>query len=60
MEQYVQDHVRDLTFAFADIGPKPRRNIQRLLHGKRAGRRQKDNDDDEEAEHLDDVQKERS
>jgi hypothetical protein len=43
----VQDHCGDFTFAFADMGQQPSRNVRRLLHGRRSGRsRQGDEDDD--------------
>ena len=49
----LQDHLRDLPFAFADIGPQPSRNVRWLLHGKRAGRRRQGDDDDQAADDLD-------
>ena len=43
----LQHHWCDLTVAFADMGPQPSRNVERLLRGKRSGRsRQGGGDDD--------------
>src|SRR6185437_12351478 len=52
----LQHHLRDLTFAFADIDPQPCRNVRRLLHGKSSGRAQQGDHGDE----TDDCWKERS
>ena len=50
----LQDHLCDLTFAFADMGPQPSRNVRRLLRSKRSGQTRQD-DDDDDADDIDDI-----
>jgi hypothetical protein len=54
----LQDHLRDLTVAVADMGLKPRRNVCHLLRGKGSGQTQ--HGDDAEAGDRDDMEKARS
>ena len=47
----LQNYLWNLTFASADMGPQPSRNVRRLLHGKRSGRTRQ-GDDDIEADDI--------
>src|SRR5262249_36219046 len=49
----LQNHLCDLTFAFADMGAQPSRNVRGLIRGKRSGQTRHGGDD--EADDTDDI-----